>query len=98
MQVLCPMHRGGLGTRALNLELQRALNPPGEERIERFGWTFAAGDKVMQVENDYEREVYNGDLRAEAWLVDGGLAANAAAGITFATRPRGTGCLPRVAS
>jgi exodeoxyribonuclease V alpha subunit len=38
------------------------LNPAGEQKIERFGWTFAAGDKVMQVENDYEKEVYNGDI------------------------------------
>jgi exodeoxyribonuclease V alpha subunit len=62
VQVLCPMNRGGLGARALNLELQRLLNPPGEARVERFGWTFGPGDKVMQVENDHEREVYNGDL------------------------------------
>ncbi len=62
VQVLCPMNRGGLGARALNLELQRALNPPGEHRVERFGWTFGPGDKVMQVANDYEREVFNGDL------------------------------------
>ncbi len=48
--------------RSLNLELQRALNPPGELRVERFGWTFSVGDKVMQTENDYEKEVYNGDL------------------------------------
>ena len=56
------MNRGGLGARSLNVELQKALNPPGEERVERFGWTFCPGDKVMQVENDYDREVYNGDL------------------------------------
>ena len=62
IQVLCPMNRGGLGARSLNVELQKALNPPGEERVERFGWTFCPGDKVMQVENDYDREVYNGDL------------------------------------
>jgi exodeoxyribonuclease V alpha subunit len=62
VQVLCPMNRGGLGARSLNLELQRLLNPPGEVRIERFGWTFGPGDKVMQVENDYEKEVFNGDL------------------------------------
>jgi exodeoxyribonuclease V alpha subunit len=62
IQVLCPMNRGGLGARALNLELQNALNPPGDNRIERFGWTFCPGDKVMQVENDYDRDVYNGDL------------------------------------
>jgi len=62
VQVLCPMNRGSLGARALNIELQRALNPPGAERVERFGWTFGPGDKVMQVANDYERDVFNGDL------------------------------------
>jgi exodeoxyribonuclease V alpha subunit len=62
IQVLCPMNRGGLGARSLNIELQTALNPPGDIRIERFGWTFCPGDKVMQVENDYDRDVYNGDL------------------------------------
>ncbi len=62
IQVLCPMNRGGLGARSLNIELQNALNPPGEIRIERFGWTFCPGDKVMQIENDYDKEVYNGDL------------------------------------
>jgi exodeoxyribonuclease V alpha subunit len=62
IQVLCPMNRSGLGARSLNIELQKALNPPGELRIERFGWTFCPGDKVMQIENDYDREVYNGDL------------------------------------
>ena len=62
IQVLCPMNRGGLGARSLNIELQNAQNPPGEIRIERFGWTFCPGDKVMQVENDYDKDVYNGDL------------------------------------
>ncbi|MFC0385979.1 SF1B family DNA helicase RecD2 [Muricoccus vinaceus] len=62
VQVLCPMNRGGLGARSLNIELQAALNPPGELRVERFGWTFCPGDKVMQVANSYDREVYNGDL------------------------------------
>ena len=62
IQVLCPMNRGGLGARSLNIALQKALNPPGEIRIERFGWTFCPGDKVMQIENDYDKDVYNGDL------------------------------------
>ena len=62
IQVLCPMNRGGLGARSLNIELQKALNPPGDIRIERFGWTFCPGDKVMQIENDYDKDVYNGDL------------------------------------
>jgi exodeoxyribonuclease V alpha subunit len=58
IQVLCPMNRGGAGARSLNIELQAALNPAGERKVERFGWTFAPGDKVMQIENDYEKEVY----------------------------------------
>jgi exodeoxyribonuclease V alpha subunit len=62
IQVLCPMNRGGVGARSLNIELQAALNPAGDRKVERFGWTFAPGDKVMQIENDYDREVYNGDI------------------------------------
>jgi exodeoxyribonuclease V alpha subunit len=62
IQVLCPMNRGGIGARSLNIELQAALNPAGERKVERFGWTFAPGDKVMQIENDYDKEVYNGDI------------------------------------
>jgi len=61
IQVLCPMNRGGLGARSLNIELQQALNPPGAERIEKFGSTFTPKDKVMQIENDYDKEAYNGD-------------------------------------
>ncbi len=45
IQVLCPMNRGGVGARSLNIELQAALNPAGERKVERFGWTFAPGDK-----------------------------------------------------
>src|SRR5262249_41193748 len=62
IQVLCPMNRGGVGARSLNIELQAALNPAGERKVERFGWTFAPGDKVMQIENDYAKDVYNGDI------------------------------------
>jgi exodeoxyribonuclease V alpha subunit len=62
VQVLCPMNRGALGARALNLGLQALLNPAAGPRLERFGWVFSAGDKVMQVENDYDKDVYNGDL------------------------------------
>ena len=62
IQVLCPMNRGGVGVRSLNVELQAALNPSAERKVERFGWTFAPGDKVMQIENDYEKDVYNGDI------------------------------------
>ena len=62
IQVLCPMNRGGVGARSLNIELQAALNPAGNRKVERFGWTFAPGDKVMQIENDYDTDVYNGDV------------------------------------
>src|SRR5262249_39941600 len=62
IQVLCPMNRGGVGARSLNIELQAALNPAGDRKVERFGWIFAPGDKVMQIENDYDKEVYNGDI------------------------------------
>ena len=44
------------------LELQRVLNPNPPTSVERFGWRFAPGDRVMQTENDYDREVFNGDL------------------------------------
>jgi exodeoxyribonuclease V alpha subunit len=56
------MNRGGAGARSLNIELQAVLNPSREDKVERFGWTFAPGDKVMQMENDYYKEVYNGDI------------------------------------
>lgn len=62
VQVLCPMNRGGLGARSLNIELQQALNPPGEVKVERFGWIYGPGDKVMQIANDYDRDVFNGVL------------------------------------
>jgi exodeoxyribonuclease V alpha subunit len=62
VQVLCPMNRGPLGARALNQALQAALNPGPGEAVERFGWSFRVGDKVMQTENDYDKEVWNGDL------------------------------------
>ena len=61
IQVLCPMNRGRAGARSLNVALQAALNPARERKVERFGWTFAPGDKVMQTVNDYRRDVYNGD-------------------------------------
>lgn len=62
IQLLCPMNRGGVGARSLNVELQAALNPAGDRKVERFGWTFAPGDKVMQIANDYDKEIYNGDI------------------------------------
>jgi len=64
IQVLCPMQRGGVGARSLNVELQKALNSgsASQPAVERFGYTYRVGDKVMQTENDYEKEVFNGDI------------------------------------
>jgi exodeoxyribonuclease V alpha subunit len=62
IQVLTPMNRGGLGARSLNIELQQNLNGEAEPKINRFGLTFAPGDKVMQTINNYEKEVFNGDI------------------------------------
>jgi exodeoxyribonuclease V alpha subunit len=66
IQVLCPMNRGSIGVRELNIVLQGALNPvrPGETAVERFGWRFQVRDKVIQTENDYKKEVFNGDIGA----------------------------------
>ena len=62
IQVLCPMQRGAMGARSLNADLQKALNPNPSARIEKkFGSVFAPGDKIMQTENDYDRDVFNGD-------------------------------------
>lgn len=60
IQVLTPMHRGVVGTQELNQRLQAALNPEGESLSLR-GAEVRVGDKVMQMHNDYEREVFNGD-------------------------------------
>jgi exodeoxyribonuclease V alpha subunit len=78
IQVLCPMNRGGVGARSLNIELQAALNPASDHKVERFGWTFAPGDKVMQIENDYDKDVYNGDIGNIECInpADGELVAN----------------------
>jgi exodeoxyribonuclease V alpha subunit len=64
IQVLCPMNRGSIGVRELNTLLQAALNPvrPGEPAAERFGWRFQVRDKVIQTENNYKKEVFNGDI------------------------------------
>jgi exodeoxyribonuclease V alpha subunit len=62
IQVLCPMNRGSTGARELNQRLQAALNPPGAGSVERFGYRFSPGDKVMQILNNYDRDVYNGDI------------------------------------
>jgi exodeoxyribonuclease V alpha subunit len=64
IQVLCPMNRGSLGIRELNVRLQNELNAPrpDEPSVEKFGWQFRPRDKVIQTENNYEKEVFNGDI------------------------------------
>jgi exodeoxyribonuclease V alpha subunit len=64
VQVLCPMNRGSLGIRELNVRLQNELNPvrAGEPMVEKFGWQFRSRDKVIQTENDYDKDVFNGDI------------------------------------
>jgi exodeoxyribonuclease V alpha subunit len=63
VQVLAPMKRSELGTRNLNTCLQGVLNPsPPSPQVQRFGWTFRIGDKVLQTVNDYQKEVFNGDI------------------------------------
>ena len=64
IQVLCPMNRGSIGVRELNTALQTHLNPvhPGENAVDRFGWLFRVRDKVIQTENNYKKEVFNGDI------------------------------------
>jgi len=62
IQVLCPMNRGGVGARSLNIDLQTVLNPTVQNKVERFGSTYGVGDKVMQISNNYDKDVYNGDI------------------------------------
>jgi exodeoxyribonuclease V alpha subunit len=61
IQVLTPMHKGIVGAGNLNQELQQALNP-GPDSLNRGGRNFRLKDKVMQIKNNYEKEVFNGDL------------------------------------
>lgn len=61
IQVITPMHRGLLGAQNMNRELQNLLNPRGRG-IERSGIAFRPGDKVMQTSNDYDKDVFNGDI------------------------------------
>jgi exodeoxyribonuclease V alpha subunit len=64
VQVLCPMTRGAVGTRNFNQVLQQLINPPSLDKAEvsRGGMIFRVGDRVIQLKNDYQREVFNGDL------------------------------------
>jgi exodeoxyribonuclease V alpha subunit len=64
IQVLSPLHRGAAGVGALNQRLQLALNPPAENKAEarRGSQVFRIGDRIMQIRNNYDKEVYNGDM------------------------------------
>lgn len=64
IQVLAPMYRGPAGVIALNEQLQMTLNPPSLTKAEKslFGQIFRLGDRVMQIQNDYDKEVFNGDI------------------------------------
>ncbi len=62
IQVLSPMNRGGLGAKTLNIALQKHLNPMAPHAVTRFGCTYAEGDKVIQTVNNYQKEVFNGDI------------------------------------
>lgn len=62
IQVLVPMNKGGLGARALNIDLQKKLNPTPKNQITRFGCTYAEGDKVIQTINNYNKDIFNGDI------------------------------------
>jgi len=71
IQVLAPMHRGALGTGELNRALQERLNPSsGTSELTRGERTFRRGDKVMQLRNDYDKSVFNGDIGVIA-AIDG---------------------------
>jgi exodeoxyribonuclease V alpha subunit len=74
VQVLTPMNRGPAGAIALNAALQEALNPGGTSLV-RGARTFRVGDKVMQLRNDYDRNVFNGDVGFIAGIDDGTSAA-----------------------
>lgn len=64
IQVLCPMNRGSLGVRELNAQLQNTLNPrrADEPSVEKFGFEFRVRDKVIQTRNNYDKDVFNGDI------------------------------------
>ena len=64
IQVLCPMNRGAPGIRELNVKLQGEMNParPEEPVVEKFGWQFRVRDKVIQTENNYDKDVFNSDI------------------------------------
>jgi exodeoxyribonuclease V alpha subunit len=64
IQVLAPLYRGPAGVTGLNERLQGTLNPPASNKAERslYGTLFRLGDKVMQIQNNYDKDIYNGDI------------------------------------
>lgn len=62
IQVLTPMNRGSLGNTSLNIALQSRINAHGQPTVSRYGTTFAPNDKVIQLVNNYDKEVFNGDI------------------------------------
>ncbi|MEO6594111.1 MAG: ATP-dependent RecD-like DNA helicase [Planctomycetota bacterium] len=74
VQILCPMYRGEAGADTLNRDLQDVLNP-GQIEVERAGKHYRIGDKVMQIRNDYDREVWNGDVGRITYIDTGGAKA-----------------------
>ena len=82
VQILVPMRKNVLGTDNLNLEIQKALNPSGDA-IVRGGVTFRVGDRVMQLRNNYDKDVYNGDVG----FVKSVSAADRSLVVTFDGRP-----------
>lgn len=82
VQVITPMHKGQLGTENLNRELQQVLNP-GHIILERGSRSFRAGDKVLQVKNNYDLDVFNGDIG----ILTGASAETKKAVVMFDDRP-----------
>ena len=85
IQVLSPMYRGAAGVDALNARLQAKLNPPraNAPEISLYGQIFRAGDKVMQTKNDYDKNVYNGDIG----YISGIDAINKTLAVNFEEKP-----------
>jgi exodeoxyribonuclease V alpha subunit len=75
IQVLAPIHRGELGTVVLNRKLQEALNP-GRGGLEAGGWTFRVGDRVLQTRNNYQTEVFNGEVGRVLALAEDGMTVD----------------------
>ncbi len=67
IQVLTPIHKGDLGTKVLNALLQEKINPPGPPELRRGETIFRKGDRVLQLKNNYDKDMFNGDL---GWIAD----------------------------